>query len=104
MFNTITVNIVDLNDIQNVVDHDFFTTLIDELNNSDISFGNNDDTLVKIPRFIELMNEALETYSCPWDDDEKPSEEKMEKVEKQVKAVIEGLNALPAGTVVALGS
>lgn len=105
MFNTISIQVVDITEIKDAVSHDFFESLMETINMSDISFGNNDDTLIRVPRFIELVEEAAEVF-C--DDDyswkEKISQEKKDKISGEAKKLIQQLNELPSGVVIALGS
>lgn len=54
------VEVVDLNDIGKQVPSTFFSQLIDTLNNSEVSWGTNDDTLVRADNFVGLIEEALE--------------------------------------------
>lgn len=104
MFNTISIQVVDITEIKDAVSHDFFESLMETINMSDISFGNNDDTLIRIPRFIGLVEEAVEDFCDDSWRDKKTTQDKKDKISGEAKKLIQQLNELPSGVVIALGS
>jgi hypothetical protein len=58
---TRNIQVVDLDVLGKQLPQKFLFRLVEEINNSDISWGSNDDTLVRIDNFISIVEEALES-------------------------------------------
>lgn len=66
---TRNIEVVDLDVLGKQLPKKFFVQLVEEINNSDISWGCNDDTLVRIDNFISIVEEALESSESLTRDD-----------------------------------
>lgn len=60
------VEIVDLVEIGKVLPNSFYNELIDNINNSEVSFGNNDDTLVLPENFLIFMEDTISDSEKDW--------------------------------------
>lgn len=65
------IEIVDLVEIGKVLPDSFYTELLDNLNNSDISFGDNDDTLVRSDNFLILIEDTISDSGKDWSNNSK---------------------------------
>lgn len=57
---TRNITIVDFVEVGKNLPDGYFSELLEYLNNSDVSFGNNDDTLIRSDNFVTMMEEVVE--------------------------------------------
>lgn len=65
------IKIVDLVEIGQVLPDSFYGQVLDTLNNSEISFGNNDDTLVRADNFLILIEDTISECEKDWSSNSK---------------------------------
>lgn len=65
------IEIVDLVEIGKVLPNSFYSELLDNLNNSVISFGDNDDTLVRSDNFLILIEDTISDSEKDWSNNSK---------------------------------
>ena len=92
-FKTRNIPVVDLADVLKQLDHDFQNNLMSRICDSNISFGNNLDTLMPVSDLIEFIEELRDEYQA--DTDILPA---------GVGDVLDALRALPDFVAIAIGS
>jgi len=92
-FKTRKVSVVDLADVLKQLGNTFATNLMDKISDSDISFGENLDTLMTVSDLISFIEEVQDDYRA-----------KTGTTRAGVSAVIDALVALPDFTAIAIGS
>ncbi len=92
-FKTRNIPVVDLADVLKQLDDDFQNNLMSRICDSDISFGENLDTLMKVSDLIEFIEELRDEHQA--DTDTLPA---------GVGDVLDALHALPDFVAIAIGS
>lgn len=62
------IQVIDLVDFSRMMCEELYEYLTDALSNSELSYGNNDDTLVRPRNFVDFMETALESYTDEGDE------------------------------------
>lgn len=63
---TRNIEVVDLDVLGKALPNNFYQELLEVLNNSCLSYGSNDDTLVRSDNFISLIEDAIDDSKNDW--------------------------------------
>jgi hypothetical protein len=63
---TRNIEVVDLDVLGRALPNNFYQELLEVLNNSCLSYGSNDDTLVRSDNFISLIEDAIDDSKNDW--------------------------------------
>jgi hypothetical protein len=63
---TRNIEVIDLDVLGKALPKNFYQELLEVLNNSCVSYGSNDDTLVRTDNFIDLIQETIDDSKNDW--------------------------------------
>jgi hypothetical protein len=96
-----TIQVVDLADFRQCIDHELYVNLLSFINESEVSWGNNDDTLITAKRCAEFLEAVLEEYLDGTD--EAWRVEHLSQLD-ELRALLRAVEKLPDTTFIALGA
>jgi len=95
------IEVVDFTDFHDRLSHDLYVALIDTINQSDVSWGTNADTLITPAVCVDFLAQTLEDFL-----DGRDEANRLEWVETidEARALIREVGELPDTVFIALGS